>query len=69
MRQQPTLPAAAQQRAPLVGHLFLLGRAPIVLAGVAGSVRLGAGEMAEGAPAQLRGDRTGMAANQLEKRL
>ena len=69
MRQQPPVPEAVQTRAPLLGLLMLLALAAIVFACVAGSVRLGAGELVEGAAALLRGERTGMAATLLDLRL
>ena len=69
MRQQSPVPEAVQKRAPLLGLLLLLALAAIGFACVAGSVRLGAGELAEGAAALLRGERTGMAATLLDLRL
>jgi iron complex transport system permease protein len=69
MRQQPTVPAAVRQRAPLLGMMALLALACIAFACVAGSVRLGPGELLEGAGALLRGERTSMAATLLDLRL
>ena len=69
MPQPPTVPAAVQKRAPLLALLVLLALACIVFACVAGSVRLGIGELADGAGALLRGERTSMAATLLDLRL
>jgi iron complex transport system permease protein len=69
MRRQPITPATVQKRAPLLGMLVLLALVSILFACVAGSVRLGAGELVNGAAALLRGERTGMAATLLDLRL
>jgi iron complex transport system permease protein len=69
MRRQPTSPPAVQKRAPLLGMLVLLALVSILFACAAGSVRLGAGELVDGAAALLRGERTGMAATLLDLRL
>ena len=70
MRQQSPVPSAAQRRAPLtvLVLLMLLVLACIGFACIAGSVRLGADELVDGAYALLRGDRSGMAATLLELR-
>lgn len=68
-RTQPTLPAATQKHAWLLGALALLALSCIVFACMAGSVRLGPGELADGAAALLRGERASMAATLLELRL
>jgi len=64
-RTQPTLPAATQKHAWLLGALALLALSCIVFACMAGSVRLGPGELADGAAALLRGERASMAATLL----
>ena len=68
MRRQSPVPAAVRGSAPLL-VLLLLALASIGFACVAGSVRLGADELLDGASALLRGDRSGMAATLLELRL
>jgi iron complex transport system permease protein len=69
MRQSPPLPTAVRKRAPLLGMLALLALATIVFACVAGSARLGAGELVDAAAALLRGERSSMAATLLDLRL
>jgi iron complex transport system permease protein len=69
MRGQPTIPAAVEGRMRLLFVMALLALACIVFACVAGTVRLGAGELLDAAGALLRGERISMAATLLELRL
>ncbi|MET0962996.1 MAG: iron ABC transporter permease [Noviherbaspirillum sp.] len=69
MRQQATAPASTRSRGLLLGSLGLLALASILLACMAGSVPLGAGELGAGLAALLRGERATMAATLLDLRL